>query len=72
MATAKFVGTIVRVLLICFILLQAAETKYISYDALRIGDPTNLSQERRVPPVEAPRLSSRRSLKMQRCEDETG
>lgn len=52
MASQKLIVVIVQVLLICSILLQAAATKYITYDALKRGNSNSEEPKKRsVPPI---------------------
>lgn len=64
MANMRLIGIIIQLLLICSILLQAADTKFISYDALRRGDPTDVARKKSVPPIKVSRNYSGSSRKM--------
>ncbi|KAL7088576.1 hypothetical protein ACP275_13G136100 [Erythranthe tilingii] len=52
MADRKVIGIILRVLLISSIVLEAAESRFLTYDALKRGDPTNVPENERCPPTE--------------------
>ncbi|KAL9146751.1 hypothetical protein ABFS82_13G130900 [Erythranthe guttata] len=63
MANQKVIGVILRVLLISAIVLEAAESRFLTYDALKRGDPTNVPENERCPPTEASSIH-RNSRKM--------